>query len=63
MNWIRKGSRHLSPPYQILFSVHGYEVWLRDEKKYTVIARRVPYLDAAKQKCLEHSLRAEMVKA
>ena len=63
MNWTKKGSRHVSPPYQILLSVHGYEVWLRDETEFAVLARRVPYVDEAKHLCLPHSLEAVDVKA
>lgn len=61
MKWVTQGSRHLSPPYQILFSIRGHEAWVKDEKRYQVLGRELS-LDQAKEACLKHSLQAEFVK-
>ncbi len=55
MNWQRVGSRYLAKPYQILQSVRGFDVWVRDGKKYKELHKNVPYLEDAKRYAEDHA--------
>lgn len=58
MKWVKKGSRHLCHPYQILVSIQGFDLWVRDGSKYTELRRRIPYLDDAKAYAASHKAQA-----
>lgn len=55
MKWVRKGSRHLAHPYQILFSMRGFDLWHRRGNKYVELATRIPYLADAKAYAAKHA--------
>lgn len=62
MAWVQVGSRHLSPPYQCVNGVRGWEAWEKTDKRYSVIKREILTIDQAKAVCELHSLEAEFVK-
>jgi len=55
MNWVQRGEKVLSYPYQIYHGVRGYEVWIFSKTKSGVIAREIPNLDLAKSIAEKHT--------
>lgn len=54
MRWVQYGSHFLSPPYQLIGSIRGWEAWKLEGPKYTVLAREIQCLPDAKKFCSEH---------
>lgn len=54
MKWVPYGSRYLSPPYQLISSIRGWEAWKLEGKQYSVLARELASLTAAKDFCEQH---------
>lgn len=62
MNWKQIGNRHLCTPYQVINGIRGYEAWIREPVRYSVLGREIPTAAAAKALCEKHSLGAVFVK-
>lgn len=54
MNWIRKGSRHYSSPYQIDLSMRGFSAWIYSKAHSGCLGREIKSLDEAKVVCAKH---------
>lgn len=59
MKWVQYGSRFLSPPYQLIGSIRGWEAWQQEGKQYTVLTREIQSLRDAKKFCQSHSDKAK----
>jgi hypothetical protein len=56
VNWVQRGNRWLSSPYQIVSNVRGYEAWIYSAKKSGVIAREIKTLVEAESICEKHAM-------
>lgn len=56
MTWKKNGHRYLSPPYQILSSVKGYECWIYSRNQAGCLGREISSLEKAQDLCEKHKV-------